>query len=102
MYGTIDRAQAWNAESVSRDRSGRCARRLRASARSASRSGSDSTDIAQPIDSASLASCLGDTCHGCSSYGGTSARSSKKALSINSGVTPGMRAPSTRVIVNGL
>ena len=56
-------------------------------------SGSDSTDIAQPIDSPSFASCRGDTCHGCSSYGGTSSRSSKNALSISSGVTPGMRAP---------
>ena len=37
-----------------------------------------------------------------SSYGGTSARSSKNAWSMSSGVTPGMRAPSSRVSDNGL
>ena len=54
------------------------------------------------IDSPSLASCSAETCQGCSSYGGTSSRSSKNALSIISGEAPGIRAPRMRVIVSGL
>ena len=102
MCGSIDLARAISAQSSSCVRSGLVSRRCSASALSASRNGRPSVDITQPIVAPSAASCFGETCHASSTYCGTSSRSSKNALSMASGLAPGIRAPSRRVSDSGL
>ena len=100
--GTSDRAREISRASVSSARSGRSSRTFSACSFWMSRSGKAVTLSAHCIDAPSSAAWRSDSCHGSARYGGTSSRSSKKAWSMTSGVTPGIRAPSSRVSDSGL